>query len=462
MVALLERLMAALTDWYRVAREIGRGGVARVFLTHDPTLNRADALNALRPELAGTRSTLRGRCSSALAACLGLAAVVAACDESFEPIAPSALAFSVFGYLDASADTQWIRVMPIRPLRVPSRDALAATVTLEQLGTGQRIALRDSLFRFSRPSDPDLGAEGTYVHNFWTPEEIEPGAAYRFSARREGKEPAEAVVEIPRDYEVEVDINQFPTHWPPDELRITGVPHVPFFTTIARFYDVCGSSETRTPYERSSADDQAHLFVIGKPEVIPRGGCGRPVVESWEFRIVGSTAAWPTAGYSPGALGESSLTSNVTNAVGFLGGVLTKVIPYEACEFRSDGTPVPNYCRLRYTTETVTLSGTVREQGCRGAPIGSVTVQLTEMDRAPARIRTVFSTRAGAFLIGALEPGIPHLLQARAPSGFADGEPIDVYGPHTDTLTFIPGQQGEYDIHLERLTPCGQPPSAAP
>jgi hypothetical protein len=113
-----------------------------------------------------------------------VAAVVAACDESFDPTAPSDFAFSVFGYLDASADTQWIRVMPIRPLKVTSRDALGATVTLEHLGTGRIIELRDSLFRFSSSSDPDIGA---YVHNFWTAEAIEPGAAYRFSARREGK-----------------------------------------------------------------------------------------------------------------------------------------------------------------------------------------------------------------------------------------------------------------------------------
>jgi hypothetical protein len=391
-----------------------------------------------------------------------VAVVAAACDESFEPVAPSAFAFSVFGYLDASADTQWIRVMPIRPLKVTSRDALGAQVTLEHLETGRIIELRDSVFGFSSYSDQDLGAEGAFVHNFWTPNEIEAAAAYRFLARREGKEPAEAVVEIPRDYEVEVDITQSPAYWPPDELRITGVKHVPFFTTIARFYDDCGSSATRTPYERSSAEDEAHLFAIGKPGAIPRGGCGQPVVETWEFWIVGSEAAWPTAGYSPGALGESGLTSNVTNAVGFLGGVLTKTIPYEACEFRSDGTPVPEYCRLRYTRETATLSGTVREQGCRGAPIGSVTVQLAELDRNPARIRTAFGTRAGQFLIGALESGIPHVLQARAPPGFADGEPIEVYGPHTDTLTFMPGEQVEYDIHLERLTPCGQPPSAAP
>jgi hypothetical protein len=80
---------------------------------------------------------LCGTCSSSLAASLCVAAVVAACDDSFEPIEPSELAFSVFGYLDASAGTQWLRVMPIRPVKVTSQDTLAATVTLEHLGTGR-------------------------------------------------------------------------------------------------------------------------------------------------------------------------------------------------------------------------------------------------------------------------------------------------------------------------------------
>ncbi len=418
---------------------------------------------------------LCGACSSSLAASLCVAAVVAACDDSFEPIEPSELAFSVFGYLDASADTQWIRVMPIRPLKVTSQDALGATVTLEHLGTGRIIELRDSLFRFSSysDSDPDLVSEGAYVHNFWTLEEIEPGAAYRFSARREGKEPAEAVVEIPRDYEVEVAINQVRAQGETDELRITGLKHLPFLTMATHFYDLCGSSGVGTGYKGRSADDETHLIAIEKPEVTPRIACGSPIVPNRELRIVGSEAAWPAGGHSPGALGESGGTSNVTNAVGFLGGVLTKVIPYEDCEFHSEGAPVPDVCLLRYNRETATVSGTVSETHCGDGPLDSVTVQVSEIGRDPARVRTVLSNEAGEFLIGALEAGIPHVFSARAPLVPIDSLPqpwttqykyvewADFHTLHNDTLTFIPGQQLEYEISLQRLTPCTEPPPAA-
>jgi hypothetical protein len=395
----------------------------------------------------GTRNrcALRRSWASSAAAGLCVAAALAACDERFEPIAPTALAFSVFGYLDASADTQWLRVMPIRPLRVTSPDALEAHVTLEQLETGRLIALRDSVFRFTSPWDSALGAEGAYVHNFWTREEIEPGAAYRFSASREGTEPAEAVVEIPRDYEVEVAVDQ--VWWAPDELRITGVKHLPFVATITHFYDDCGLSATSTRYPGRSADDEAYLIAIQKPQVIARMDCGTPVAQNSEIWIVGSEVTWPAGGYTLGALGESSRTSNVTNAVGFLGGVLTKLLPYDDCQFSSDGAPVPRYCPLRYDGGTATVRGTVRERGCGGGPIESALVQLTETGRDPARIRTAFTTRAGEFVIGALESGIPHVLQAGA---------RPYYSPHTDTLMFMPGQRLEYDVHLEPVTPCGQ------
>jgi hypothetical protein len=198
------------------------------------------------------------------------------------------------------------------------------------------------------------------------------------------------------------------------------------------------------------------------------------MAERWDVTIVGSGAAWPAGeGYAAGGLGETSLTSNVTNGVGFIGGVLTKVIPYEECEFRDDGAPVPFYCVLRYNPETATVSGTVSETRCGDGPIDSVTVQMTELDRDPARIRPVLSTRSGEFLIGALEPGIPHALWVRAPLIPTDSV-FDVrqfryvyiawkdsHTLHTDTLTFLPGQRMEYDIGLERLTSCGEPPPRA-
>src|SRR6476659_2543501 len=52
MVELLERVSDALAARYRIQRELGQGGMARVFLAHDLKYERAVAVKVLRPELA--------------------------------------------------------------------------------------------------------------------------------------------------------------------------------------------------------------------------------------------------------------------------------------------------------------------------------------------------------------------------------------------------------------------------
>ena len=48
----LHQLHAALGDRYRIERELGRGGMATVYLAHDLRHDRSVALKVLRPELA--------------------------------------------------------------------------------------------------------------------------------------------------------------------------------------------------------------------------------------------------------------------------------------------------------------------------------------------------------------------------------------------------------------------------
>src|SRR5690554_2310724 len=115
---------------------------------------------------------------------LGAVAVVVAsgcADPVFDPIPDSDLHFSVFGVLDATADTQWIRVSPLRASITHSGEVLDAVVTLEHLGTGEVIELSDSLVSFESSLD-----DGTSVvrQNFWTDHPIEAGATYRLAVTR--------------------------------------------------------------------------------------------------------------------------------------------------------------------------------------------------------------------------------------------------------------------------------------
>lgn len=88
--------------------------------------------------------------------------------------------FSLYGTLDVAADTQVIRIDPLRyssQTEIPAE--LAETVVLENVGTGTEVILRDSL------TTVDTGP--VRAHNFWTTHPIEPGTSYRVSVRREGE-----------------------------------------------------------------------------------------------------------------------------------------------------------------------------------------------------------------------------------------------------------------------------------
>jgi hypothetical protein len=389
-------------------------------------------------------------------ACLLVTLATAACDDTFTPIASTDLDFSIFGYLDASADTQWVRVMPIRPTALTEPGPLGATVTLENLETGGVVELRDSVFRFL--GNPDVGSDGTFLHNYWTTERIEPGATYRFSAIRDGRPSSEAVVQIPPDFQMaEVWLRQTRTA-NSDLVWIDGVKQVPFVGVENHFYDSCGPGVERlfdlvTPGE---ADD--HLLPINRWfQGRNDQGCTAPVVEKREVLVVGSEAEWPSGpAYGTARLGLSDPPSNISNAVGFLGGVLTKRLPYENCELES-ASPAADYCRLRYDASSATLRGVVTDTTCGNQWLPGADVRLWELDPPPGtsrRIRPTLSGHTGRYEIGALEAGTRYALRVRGPR--LDG--ILAYEDHVDTLAFEPGELATRDVGLRRLVSCSEKP----
>ena len=97
--------------------------------------------------------------------------------------------FSVLGYLDASADTQWLRVMPIRPFKLTSAGVSSDVVTLEEHGTGRMTTRRDSVFTFN--NNPASAVSGSaWVHNFRTSQPIDPGARYTLSIQGDSRQVA--------------------------------------------------------------------------------------------------------------------------------------------------------------------------------------------------------------------------------------------------------------------------------
>ena len=64
-VDLLERLQSALADRYAIERELGRGGMATVYLARDLKHGRPVALKVMRPELSSALGPIGSSARSA-------------------------------------------------------------------------------------------------------------------------------------------------------------------------------------------------------------------------------------------------------------------------------------------------------------------------------------------------------------------------------------------------------------
>lgn len=123
-------------------------------------------------------------------------ALLTGCDNSVDAFEEDAGLFSIHGYLSLSGNEHFIRVKDLNePLVGDSTRAIDATVTLENLTTGQVETLTDSIVAF----------EGVYTHNFRTDQDIQPATRYRVSVERPDGRTARATATMPPRTEVALD-----------------------------------------------------------------------------------------------------------------------------------------------------------------------------------------------------------------------------------------------------------------
>ncbi len=98
--------------------------------------------------------------------------ILVSCDNSFQPLQENdTFFFSIQGYLDASADTQWVRVGTIRHTIDEPPDPDGIRVTLKDLESGETVVMRDSVFTTRN------------VLNYWTTMEIKHDQTYEITAQ---------------------------------------------------------------------------------------------------------------------------------------------------------------------------------------------------------------------------------------------------------------------------------------
>lgn len=122
--------------------------------------------------------------------------IVLACDDNFEPLQENdRYFFSMHGYLDATADTQWVRISPLKEglVQVPSLDGV--TVLIGDTGGHSIAEMKDSLFYFGYDS---------YAWVYWTTFPVDYRQSYRITAINADGDFSNVKVDIPGDFPVPV------------------------------------------------------------------------------------------------------------------------------------------------------------------------------------------------------------------------------------------------------------------
>jgi len=356
--------------------------------------------------------------------------LLTACDESFTAFEENDLVFSMYGYLDPSRETQWLRVTPIRISVETAPGPVDAVVTIEEVETGRIIVMSDSLFSY-RPLDPS-GAD-IYAHNFSTSEPIREGFSYRVAATRSDGAISTATVLVPEEEEeiwVIVRKRQnipIPAGRSLDRLRVFGVNH---FAMVETVQDVPSHCEYPLPEWREwqqrlqseTSGEEDDYFQIGWSVTMRPSFVGLPPPcppETYNPRgpgmqrvaVIVTESPWP---YDPSldrrVTSHPNTASNVTNGVGFVAGVLIREFPYEPelCTLSILG----DFCDITFNRESATLEGRIWDS-CENEPLAGTAVSLREV--SGNRIRPTTTDAAGNFRIRGLDPGMTYRMSVTRP-----------------------------------------------
>lgn len=299
------------------------------------------------------------------------------CDHPFEPFQENTAGpFSISGYLDLKADTQWIRVMPVRQQQLAEPAPIDAVVTLEHMGTGRVVTLRDSLFTFT---DPRLNSVA-YAHNFWTAEPIQPGAVYRLEAVRSDGATTTALIEMPSDPEVTLFHDPAPYRYGDVSRILVRAEHLLYIDLV---YTVWSSRFGRAgdpfvvrqhPFRTTPAGSWEFRL---SPDSLMQPGLFD--VRRLEARVALTRSDWP---YVPGLSAldlavPGRIPSNVENGLGFVGGLALWRIPLAGCTLIEAGPDGTIDCTTILDASSASIAGRVAPPVC-GNAMNLVRVRLTE------------------------------------------------------------------------------------
>lgn len=372
----------------------------------------------------GGRRARRG-VTAWVAAALLHGALVAGCEQPFQPFQENTGAiFSMFGYLDLKADTQWVRVMPVRHNLLLDPQPIDAVVTLEHLGSGRVVSLNDSLFRFV---DPRLDGVA-YAYNFWTTERLAPGESYRLRAVRSDGASTTATVVMPADLEFTF-LNDIQAGRESALLRVRA-ERLLFVEVLFAMRNIAsgegvGSVSVRDHWTFPADGPGTHGVAVSGDTLFR---AGLRDARRQEIRIAVARSDWP---YHPGlpdldiAL-PGRVASNVENGVGFVGGVAAWTVPFHRCQELAPRGDRDHACAIPFNGRSASIAGRVIREPCGDLHV-LADIRLKEtFAGGGAIVRTWKTGWDGRYRFEGIEPGADLVLDL---------------GP------------GTFEVHLPRLAP---------
>jgi len=394
-----------------------------------------------------------------------------ACDQEIDPIATTEMAYSIYGHLNPEADTQWVRVAPFRSTIFNTPDPVDAAVTIQELETGRRIEMVQAPFAQRAPNFGDT----LYTSNFLTTEVIEPGMTYRLTSQRSDGNSASGVAAIPQrlgDLPVVVGLLpgsssgfrsgyvRFPVaagdhlamvntlHYPPDTVWVGGPLNSTPSTECQNYpvFSIYNPLPANPP--PGTGIYQVNLRRKTNMEYDPpcQGLWGR-----WEIRIVRTRERWPFGLGSDNT--HINAVNNIENGVGFLGGVITRLVPWETCS-TPPGTQIA--CEMTHGVEATTVVVTTRN----GSPPGSggsfnPAVSLRKVGETSSLVGTNVappSSPSPIFRFRSVDPG-SYLLRAVVGTTFS-------FYCEERTLTLVPGEMNLEIVMVPRSAFPDEPVNA--
>ena len=261
------------------------------------------------------------------------ASALMSCDETVDPILESDRQFTLFGTLDMASDTQFVRVVEIRPTLTAPDQKLDATFTSRQLGLDVVHTWKDSVYTFE---------DGTVGHIFYAPLRVLAGKTYNVNVRKPGSdlvtsattlvpfklEPAVQLEEVFRVLTTQLIASQRILWWSLDEEPYDIVQWYRFFV-----YDDYGFVDVPLTHKPASQAAQTHpgfwetkidlvrdrdTLLVNRPELFVRAflvGLGMTMT------VLDDKFKPPGGVFTAAALSQPGTMSNVTNGFGYVGSI---------------------------------------------------------------------------------------------------------------------------------------------